>query len=101
VAADQSWDETYAMPDADLFLAEQQAVTFGQPGAWFQLAIGQRLRVATGCRVFATGRAGHRRGKQLDAMAADQELDDGSAQPTGATLDGVGPALRARASRTP
>jgi hypothetical protein len=39
VAADQSWDETYAMPDADLFLAEQQAVTFGQPGAWFQLAI--------------------------------------------------------------
>ena len=30
------------MPDADLFLAEQQAVTFGQPGAWFQLAIGLR-----------------------------------------------------------
>jgi RimJ/RimL family protein N-acetyltransferase len=42
VAAYQSWDETYAMPDAVRFFAEQQRLTFGQPGAWFQLAVVER-----------------------------------------------------------
>lgn len=42
VAAYQSWDETYGMPDAEQFLAVQQGLTFGQAGAWFQLAIVER-----------------------------------------------------------
>jgi RimJ/RimL family protein N-acetyltransferase len=35
VARYQSWDTTFSLTDAERFLAEQNAVTFGQPGAWF------------------------------------------------------------------
>ena len=38
VARYQSWDTTYAMADAERFLAAQREVAFGQPGAWVQLA---------------------------------------------------------------
>jgi RimJ/RimL family protein N-acetyltransferase len=38
VARYQSWDETFSMTDAERFLAEQQQLEFGRPGAWFQLA---------------------------------------------------------------
>jgi RimJ/RimL family protein N-acetyltransferase len=38
VARYQSWDETYSMADAEAFFAAQQAVAFGQPGEWVQLA---------------------------------------------------------------
>ena len=42
VAAYQSWDETFDLADAERFLAEQEAVSFGSPGAWVQLAIEDR-----------------------------------------------------------
>jgi RimJ/RimL family protein N-acetyltransferase len=42
VAAYQSWDETFGMADAERFLADQEAVSFGRPGAWGQLAIEDR-----------------------------------------------------------
>lgn len=38
VARYQSWDTSYSMADAEQFLASQQAVEFGQPGEWVQLA---------------------------------------------------------------
>jgi RimJ/RimL family protein N-acetyltransferase len=38
VARYQSWDTTYAMADAERFLAEQRQVAFGTPGPWVQLA---------------------------------------------------------------
>lgn len=38
VARYQSWDATYSMADAERFLANQQAVDFGAPGEWVQLA---------------------------------------------------------------
>ncbi|HET8757305.1 MAG TPA: GNAT family protein [Solirubrobacteraceae bacterium] len=38
VARYQSWDTSFSMADAERFLAEQQELEFGQPGAWFQLA---------------------------------------------------------------
>jgi RimJ/RimL family protein N-acetyltransferase len=42
VARYQSWDTSYGMADAKRFLAEQNEVTFGQPGAWMQLAATDR-----------------------------------------------------------
>ncbi len=39
VARFQGWDAAYAMADAELFLAEQRGLRFGQPGAWLQLAL--------------------------------------------------------------
>ena len=38
----QSWDESYAMADAEAFLAAQRATEFGQPGRWLQLAMVDR-----------------------------------------------------------
>src|SRR4051812_21510494 len=38
VARFQSWDETYSLGDAEQFLASQEGITLGQPGAWLQLA---------------------------------------------------------------
>jgi RimJ/RimL family protein N-acetyltransferase len=38
VARFQSWDATYSMADAERFLASQDGVAFGEPGAWVQLA---------------------------------------------------------------
>lgn len=38
VARYQSWDTAFSLADAERFLAEQNAVTFAQPGEWFQLA---------------------------------------------------------------
>jgi RimJ/RimL family protein N-acetyltransferase len=38
VARYQSWDTTFAMADAERFLAEQQTVELGRPGGWVQLA---------------------------------------------------------------
>jgi RimJ/RimL family protein N-acetyltransferase len=38
VARYQSWDTSYSMVDAERFLVSQQAVAFGAPGAWVQLA---------------------------------------------------------------
>jgi RimJ/RimL family protein N-acetyltransferase/catechol 2,3-dioxygenase-like lactoylglutathione lyase family enzyme len=38
VARYQSWDTMYAMADAERFLAEQDGVELGAPGAWVQLA---------------------------------------------------------------
>ncbi len=42
VARSQSWDTTFSLADAEAFLASQQAVTFGQPGEWVQLAAVER-----------------------------------------------------------
>jgi RimJ/RimL family protein N-acetyltransferase len=38
VARYQSWDTTYSMAHAEQFLASQDGVVLGQPGAWVQLA---------------------------------------------------------------
>ncbi len=38
VARYQSWDTTFSMADAGRFLASQEAVEFGVPGVWVQLA---------------------------------------------------------------
>ena len=38
VARYQSWDERYAMADAEELLAAQQGVELGRPGEWLQLA---------------------------------------------------------------
>lgn len=38
VARYQSWDSSYSLADAQAFLADQQRLSFGQPGAWIQLA---------------------------------------------------------------
>ncbi len=38
VARYQSWDSSYSMGDAEEFLASQQGVELGTPGAWLQLA---------------------------------------------------------------
>lgn len=38
VARYQSWDTSYTLADADEFLASQQGVELGTPGAWLQLA---------------------------------------------------------------
>jgi RimJ/RimL family protein N-acetyltransferase len=42
VARYQSWDTTFSMADAERFLAEQQQVELGRPGAWVQLAATDR-----------------------------------------------------------
>lgn len=42
VARYQSWDCTYSMTDAKVFLSSQSEVVFGQPGGWLQLAIVDR-----------------------------------------------------------
>jgi RimJ/RimL family protein N-acetyltransferase len=42
VARYQSWDTTFAMADAERFLAEQQEVELGRPGGWVQLAATDR-----------------------------------------------------------
>jgi RimJ/RimL family protein N-acetyltransferase len=42
VARFQSWDTSFAMADAERFLASQQAVEFGAPGEWVQLAAADR-----------------------------------------------------------
>ncbi len=38
VARYQSWDSAYSMADAERFLASQQGLELGRPGAWCQLA---------------------------------------------------------------
>jgi RimJ/RimL family protein N-acetyltransferase len=38
VARYQSWDTSYSMADAERFLASQEDVELGAPGAWVQLA---------------------------------------------------------------
>ena len=38
VARYQSWDTSYSIVDAERFLASQEAVELGKPGAWVQLA---------------------------------------------------------------
>ncbi len=38
VARYQSWDSTYSMADAERFLASQEGLELGRPGAWLQLA---------------------------------------------------------------
>ena len=43
VARYQSWDTTYSLADAERFLASQQGVVLGQPGAWVQLAAVDRV----------------------------------------------------------
>jgi RimJ/RimL family protein N-acetyltransferase len=42
VARYQSWDTTFALPDAERFLAEQEGLELGRPGAWMQLAAADR-----------------------------------------------------------
>jgi RimJ/RimL family protein N-acetyltransferase len=44
VARHQSWDATYAMADAERFLASQRGLALGEPGAWVQLAAVDRER---------------------------------------------------------
>jgi RimJ/RimL family protein N-acetyltransferase len=44
VARYQSWDTSYSMADAERFLASQQDVELGTPGAWVQLAAVERHR---------------------------------------------------------
>jgi len=39
IARYQSWDSTYSMADAELFLRSQRELVFGQPGEWLQLAM--------------------------------------------------------------
>jgi RimJ/RimL family protein N-acetyltransferase len=43
VARYQSWDTTYSMADAERFVASQEGVELGAPGAWVQLAAIDRL----------------------------------------------------------
>ena len=43
VARYQSWDTSYSMADAERFLAAQQRVAFGGPGASLQLAAIDRV----------------------------------------------------------
>ncbi len=43
VARYQTWDTSYSMTDATRFLASQEAVEFGTPAAWVQLAAIDRL----------------------------------------------------------
>jgi aminoglycoside 6'-N-acetyltransferase len=43
VARYQGWDASFAMADAARFLAEQDAVALGTPGAWTQLAAADRV----------------------------------------------------------
>ena len=38
VARFQSWDTTFSIADAERFLAEQEQVELGRPGAWVQIA---------------------------------------------------------------
>ena len=38
VARYQSWDTSFSLADAQVFLAEQEPVSFGQPGEWVQVA---------------------------------------------------------------
>jgi RimJ/RimL family protein N-acetyltransferase len=42
IARFQSWSKTFSMIDAEHFLASQQGVEFGAPGAWVQLAVVDR-----------------------------------------------------------
>ena len=42
VARYQCWEPSFSMADAEEFLASQRDVTFGEPGAWVQLAIVDR-----------------------------------------------------------
>lgn len=42
VARYQSWDTTFSLADAERFLAEQEQVALGRPGAWVQLAATDR-----------------------------------------------------------
>jgi RimJ/RimL family protein N-acetyltransferase len=48
VARYQSWDTSYSMADAERFLASQDGVELGTPGAWVQLAAIDR-RTGTLC----------------------------------------------------
>jgi RimJ/RimL family protein N-acetyltransferase len=43
VARYQGWDASFSMGDAVRFLAEQDAVALGMPGAWTQLAAADRV----------------------------------------------------------
>jgi RimJ/RimL family protein N-acetyltransferase len=85
VARYQSWDSTYSMADAERFLASQQGVAFGRPGAWLQLAAVSRVSGALcgDCAVRATtdqpetaeigitlARASQRSGLASEALAA-------------------------------
>jgi RimJ/RimL family protein N-acetyltransferase len=53
VARYQSWETTYSMADAERFLASQQGLELGAPGAWVQLAAVDRLsgRLCGDCAV--------------------------------------------------
>jgi RimJ/RimL family protein N-acetyltransferase len=43
VARYQSWETDFSMADAERFLASQEGLKFGAPGAWVQLAAIDRL----------------------------------------------------------
>jgi RimJ/RimL family protein N-acetyltransferase len=52
VARYQSWDTSYSMADAERFLASQQGIELGTPGAWLQLAAVDRTgRLCGDCAV--------------------------------------------------
>jgi RimJ/RimL family protein N-acetyltransferase len=46
IARYQSWDSPYSMADTESFLDSQRGLTFGQPGAWLQLAMVDRETAA-------------------------------------------------------
>ena len=48
VARYQSWDTSFSMADAEAFLASQQGIELGAPGAWLQFAAIER-ETATLC----------------------------------------------------
>lgn len=43
IARYQGWDASFSMADAERFLAEQEGVELGMPGAWMQLAAVDRV----------------------------------------------------------
>ena len=43
IARYQGWDASFSMADAERFLAEEEAVEFGMPGVWTQLAAVDRV----------------------------------------------------------
>ena len=48
VARYQSWDTSFSLADAQVFLAEQEPVSFGQPGQWVQVAAADRTTGGAG-----------------------------------------------------
>jgi aminoglycoside 6'-N-acetyltransferase len=58
IARYQSWDETYSLADAERFIASLEDAHPGEPGAWFQFAVAERVADALvgDCALHVDGR---------------------------------------------